>query len=82
VRPFLTASISGSQGTSFVVEASDAQRDNDYAVYGIASDEQIDQLCYVKVLSKNINDSNEQQDLTREFLRHEPQQQRNVGYIW
>ena len=64
--------ISGFQGTPFVVGVPDAQGDDDYALYGIASEEQRDQPCHVKVRSENINDSNGQQDLTKELCDGSP----------
>ncbi|MGE0644079.1 MAG: hypothetical protein AB7P24_10430 [Nitrospira sp.] len=74
-------SISGFQGSSFVVGVPDAQGDDDYAVYGIASEEQRDQPCYVKVRSENINDSNRQQDLTKELCDGSPSSKEiSAGY--
>ena len=59
--------VSGFQGTAFEVGVPDASGNNDYAVFGIASEEQRDHPCFVKVMSENINDWSAQQDLTKEL---------------
>lgn len=71
-EPVPSNGISGFQGTPFVLGVPDTQGDDDYAIYGIASEEQRDQPCYVKVRSENINDSNGQQDLTKELCDGSP----------
>ena len=41
--------LSGFTGTSFVVGVPDSSGDDDYAVYGLSSEEQRDHPCYVTV---------------------------------
>ena len=64
--------VSGFQGTAFEVGVPDASGNNDYAVFGIASEEQRDHPCFVKVMSENINDWSAQQDLTKELCDGSP----------
>lgn len=59
--------LSGFKGTAFVVGVPDADGNDDYAVFGLASEEQRDHPCYVTVHAENINDSSGKQDLKKEL---------------
>ncbi len=64
--------ISGFPGTSFVVGVPDASGNDDYALFGLASEEQRDHPCYVKLYSENINDWSGQQELSKELCDGSP----------
>lgn len=64
--------VSGFQGTAFVVGVPDANGNDDYAVFGITSEEQRDHPCFVKVMSENINDWSAQQELAKELCDGSP----------
>jgi len=59
--------ISGFQGTDFVVGVPDSSTNDDYAVFGLSSEEQRDHPCYVTVRTENVNDSSGKQDLKKEL---------------
>jgi len=59
--------ISGFQGTDFVVGVPDSSTNDDFAVFGLSSEEQRDHPCYVTVRTENINDSSGKQDLKKEL---------------
>ncbi|GKS65815.1 hypothetical protein YTPLAS72_31190 [Nitrospira sp.] len=65
--PVPSEHISGFQGSAFEVGVPDSSSNDDYAVYGLTSEEQRDQPCYVTVRTENVNDSNVKQDLKKEF---------------
>src|SRR5680860_212483 len=54
--------ISGFQGADFVVGVPDSSTNDDYALFGLSSEEQRDHPCYVTVRTENINDSSGKQD--------------------
>ncbi|WP_447969058.1 hypothetical protein [Nitrospira sp. M1] len=56
-----TDNISGFAGEKFVVGVPNSQKD-DFAIYGITSEERRDNPCYVTILTENINDSGKKLD--------------------
>lgn len=64
--------LSGFQGAAFVVGVPDASGNDDYAVFGITSEEQRDRPCFVKVMSENLNDWSGQQNLAKELCDGSP----------
>ncbi|MBK9305938.1 MAG: hypothetical protein IPM58_02350 [Nitrospira sp.] len=58
--------ISGFSGTKYRVGVPDSQGD-EYALYGITSEERRDNPCYVTVRTENINDSGKALDLKKDL---------------
>lgn len=59
--------ISGFKGADFDVGMPDSPTNDDYAIFGLTSEERRDHPCYVTVRTENINDSSEKQDLKKEL---------------
>ena len=58
--------ISGFKGADFEVGVPDTSTNEDYAVFGLTSEERRDHPCYVTVRTENVNDSSAKQDLKKE----------------
>ncbi len=71
--------VSGFPGASFIVGVPDASGNDDYAVFGLASEEQRDHPCYVKVYSENINDWSGQQELSKQLCDGSPSSKQIVA---
>ncbi|MDH5738853.1 MAG: hypothetical protein OEY77_00845 [Nitrospira sp.] len=65
--PVPSEHISGFQGSAFEVGVPDSSSNDDYAVYGLSSEEQRDHPCYVTIRTENVNDSSAKQDLKKEL---------------
>ena len=61
-----TTKISGFAGSKSRVGVPDSQAD-DYAVFGLSSEERRDHPCYVTIRTENINDSGKKLDLKKDF---------------
>ncbi|MBX3335942.1 MAG: hypothetical protein KF876_17555, partial [Nitrospira sp.] len=55
--------ISGFKGADFEVGMPDTSTNEDYAIYGLTSEERRDHPCYITVQTENVNDSGQKQDL-------------------
>ncbi|MBK9308347.1 MAG: hypothetical protein IPM58_14990 [Nitrospira sp.] len=59
--------ISGFKGADFEVGMPDTSTNEDYAIYGLTSEERRDHPCYITVQTENVNDSGQKQDLKKEL---------------
>ncbi len=59
--------MSGFKGTAFELGIPDSESQDEYAIFGIASEERKDHPCYVSVKTENVNDSNLKLDLKKEL---------------
>ncbi|OQW36071.1 MAG: hypothetical protein A4E19_15440 [Nitrospira sp. SG-bin1] len=59
--------MSGFKGTAFELGIPDSAAPDEYAIFGIASEERKDHPCYVTVKTENVNDPNLKLDLKKEL---------------
>lgn len=64
---FPSEHISGFKGTAFELGIPDSESTDEYAIFGISSEERQDHPCYVSVKTENINDSEHKLDLKKEL---------------
>lgn len=62
---FPSEHISGFRGTAFELGIPDSESQDEYAIFGITSEERKDHPCYVSVKTENMNDSSDKLDLKK-----------------